>query len=152
MKKLIKLAAVVAAMGLALAFVACDGNITNEESSSDSSGSSGSSGSKLSLLIGNVYTLDLTDFSLDSSTPAQLLTADQLSGAEEVVFVVTYNSGSSWVTIYSDTSWSNDVSLGTWGTADTYTYTLSDFTNYTDGIYIAGSDGSLDAVLVLYSE
>ena len=73
----------------------------------------------------------------DDSTVMQIVTADELEGAESVVFVITYGSGSNrWFTICQDSGWSGKVEVGELSSG-TYTLTLS-----SAGAYLESTDDS----------
>ena len=71
----------------------------------------------------------------DDSTVAQIVTAKELDGAESVVFVITYGSGSyRWFTICQNSTWVGKVEVGELSSG-TYTLTLSSAGAYLESTY-----------------
>ena len=145
MKCIIKAAAV--AVALVLGFASCDGNITN-----DSTGSTGSTGTgvydwanddSMSEVTEGDYEgyieIDISEITLSSSL-AQIVTSSQLSGAEEVVVLISVTASSAWFNLGTSTSdWStlgnpsdfyNSAASG-----ETYVLTLT-----SEGYSLAGED------------
>ena len=97
--------------------------------------------------------IDLTSFTLSSSTPALLIDTTTLAAiidaSATVYFEVTVtSSGSEWLTLYSDTSWSNSTAVVGWSDGSgTYSVSASSLSTYSStGVYVAGSGLTLDAV------
>ena len=96
------------------------------------------------------YQGDISDFSLSSSSPSKLISSDTASSASEIVIVFTTNStnyATAWLSLCSDTSWSNVIESGVYGqsSASTYTLTLGSSGVYRDSstqLYFKSASGT----------
>ena len=124
MKKLIKLAAVIAAMGLALSFVACDDDDDDDDNS-----------------ITYIYTCDLSYFTAatEASTNWTGYSYDvdsYYTGSPDNAFLIifTYDSSSSWFTVCSSSDWGNSIEVSDWISAASGTYALVIYDSTTSSV------------------
>ena len=142
MKKLFKVAATVAAMVLALSlFAACDDDDDDDDDTppaEDGNGDDSGGGGETVEVVGD--TIDTTSFTV-SSTPAVLVDSDTvakiISAGGTLYIEFTYTSSSGWLSLYSDTNWSDELAAWT-GYSDDYTLKVT-----SSGYTVYDSNGSV---------